>query len=269
MWATLALASALTAPAQESGGGLKLSNERITYGILGQERKSDKFMPGDVFFVSFDIEGLKARPDGRIQYGIGVELLNRDGKRQFKDDPHELEGVNALGGGHHPAFALAEIGTDTEPGEYTLKVTVADRAGKSEQSFSRKFEVVPATLGFVRTHFTYDPTQSLPAPPLAVPGQNLCLNFAVVGFGRDAKKESDLAVELQVTDEAGKPVLAKPFMGEAKGPPSKPEFVKIIPMQFFLQLNRAGKFKVVLKATDKSSGKSVEQTLDLLVQENK
>jgi hypothetical protein len=267
MWATLALASAMALPAQETSGSLKVGNERVTYGILGQERKDDKFMPGDLYIVSFDIDGLKVQPDGRIQYGIGVELLKGD-KRVYKDAPQELEAVLALGGSRQPAYALTVIGTDTEPGQYTLKVTVSDRAAKSEQSFTRKFEVVPAKLGFVRSHFTYDGSDALPAPPLAVPGQNLCLNFAVVGFSLDDKKQSDVAVELNVTDDAGKAVLAKPFAGEAKGP-VKPEFQKIIPMQFFLQLNRPGKFKAVLKVTDRAKKTTAEQSLDFAVQESK
>src|SRR3954471_15485404 len=168
MWATLALASALSVtPAQ--AGTLQLKNDRITYGILGQERKDNKLLPGDVFVVAFDIEGLQVREDGRVLYSMGMELTSKEGKSEFKKDPQELEAVNALGGSRLPAFALSEVGTETRPGEYTLKVTVTDRAAKATQTLTRKFEVLPRTFGFVRTALTYE--NSMPAPPLAVAGQ--------------------------------------------------------------------------------------------------
>src|SRR5207253_6869300 len=51
MWATLAIASALSlAPAQ--GEKLEIKNDRVTYGILGQERKDSKVLAGDVFVVT-------------------------------------------------------------------------------------------------------------------------------------------------------------------------------------------------------------------------
>jgi hypothetical protein len=40
-------------------------------------------------------------------------------------------------------------------------------------------------------------------------------------------------------------------------------------MQFNLQINRTGKFKVEIKATDKVSGKTATQVLDLTVIEPK
>jgi hypothetical protein len=48
-----------------------------------------------------------------------------------------------------------------------------------------------------------------------------------------------------------------------------PEYKKFIPMQFILSANRTGKFKLELSATDKVSGKTATQTLDLTVTEPK
>ena len=90
MWATLAIASALSlAPAQ--AGKLEIKNDRITYGILGQERKETKLLAGDVFIVTFDIEGLQVKDDGRVRYSMGMELLNnKTGKAEFTKEPQEL-----------------------------------------------------------------------------------------------------------------------------------------------------------------------------------
>src|SRR4051812_9961655 len=103
MWTALALTTVLTVtPAQQS---LELKNVRTTHGILGQERKDDKFLPGDVLVVAFDIEGLKVKEDGQILYAMGMELtLKGKPKPEFKKDPQDLVAVNSLGGTNLPAF---------------------------------------------------------------------------------------------------------------------------------------------------------------------
>ena len=58
MLQSMALFAALTmTPGQ--GAGLTLSNPRITYGELGSTRPDAKLLPGDIFFLSFDIDGIK------------------------------------------------------------------------------------------------------------------------------------------------------------------------------------------------------------------
>jgi hypothetical protein len=268
MWATLALASALgLAPNQ--AGTLQLKNERVTYGILGPERKDAKLLPGDIFVVAFDIDGLRVREDGRVLYSMGMELTNSQGKSQFKREPQDLEAVNALGGSRLPAFAMSEVGTETPPGEYTMKVTVTDRLAMKTQTLDRKFEVLPAKLGVVRVHTSYNEQGTMPAPPVAVPGQTLYLNFAVVGFDLDTKQQPNLEAELNIFDESGKPTLAKPFNSGAIVD-ALPEFKKIMPMQFIVQLNRSGKYRLALKATDRLGKKPpVELSMDIAVVEPK
>jgi hypothetical protein len=266
MWATLALSAALgLAPAQ--AGQLELKNVRATYGILGPERADTQLLPGDVFIVAFDIEGLKVSDQGKVLYSMGMKLTRKGkDKPEFEKAPQDLEVVNTLGGTRLPSFAQAVIGTDTEPGEYTMDVTVKDRAANKTQALSRKFEVVANKLGFVRLQFSYE--NGLQAPPMAVAGQTLLLNFAVVGFGLDkTKQQPNLAVDMTILDESGKPTLEKPFSGAATEVTE--EFRKIIPMQFILHMNRSGKFKCVLKATDKHTGKTVEQPIDLTIVEPK
>src|SRR5579859_4004773 len=130
MLATLALMSSLAvAPGQ--AGDLKLSNPRPTYGVLGAVRKDNRILPGDVFFMTFDIENLKMDGEGRILYSMGMEVINPKGLSEYKRDPGERPPLfNVLGGNSIPAFAHAETTADTEPGEYTLKVTVVDNATK-------------------------------------------------------------------------------------------------------------------------------------------
>jgi hypothetical protein len=279
MWTTLALMSALQlVPAQAEQ--LQLKNPRFTYGILGQERKDSNFLPGDLVVLSFDIDGLKVKDDGSARYSMGMQLFSqKKGKNVFEQDPQKLEVVNSLGGSRQPVFALTNILPDMEPGDYTMKLTVNDETAKSSQKLERKFTVKPVEFSLVRVGFVYlnmSETQAgaapLLAPPMAVPGQSLMLHFTAVGFseaGNDSKPK--LSVKMEIQDESGKPVLAKPFglkQPITNYPDDETKKYKILPFQMPIQVNRSGKFKIVLSATDEHSHKTVSMPpLDLTVVE--
>jgi hypothetical protein len=92
------------------------------------------------------------------------------------------------------------------------------------------------------------------------------VNFAAVGFDRKSE-QPNLEVTMRVLDDQGRPTVAKPFTGAVtKGIPKQ---VLAVPMQFALTLNRAGKFKVEVKATDKVSGKTATLTFPLTVSQVK
>jgi hypothetical protein len=267
MWAALALTTVLNlAPAQ--AGELGVSNVRATYGILGQTREDKKVLPGDVFYIAFDVTNLKVKPDGRVQYAMGMELIRKGKtKPEFKREPQDVEAVNTLGGTTLPLVAYSLIGTDALPGEYTLKVLLKDRIADKTVSVQQNFEVVDLKtrpgLGFIQVRFTS--VGGEPTPPVGVPGQAIALHCALVGYQKD-KKESlpNVTFEMQVLDESGKPTVKDPFKGDIKSEPkSTPGMMTFQPIT--LQLNRPGKFKVVLKATCNISKKSAEQTLDLEV----
>jgi hypothetical protein len=271
MWPTLAMATVLTlAPAQS--GTLQLKNDRFTYGELGQERKNAQVLPGDELVIAFDIVGLKLADDGRVQYSMLLDLQNKDGKSQFKQEPSDMVAFNALGGDRVPGIAKVTVGLETPPGEYTAKVTVTDRSTGKSESLTKKFEVLPVRFGLVRVSFLHNfPGMSVfpPAPPIAVPGQTYLVFFALVGFDLDKARKDQPSIEtsLRVVDEDGKSTLAKPFVGQVNE--VAPEAKKALPLQFTVSLNRPGKFKLEVKATDKVSGKTAEQTLDLTVVEPK
>jgi len=269
MWAALALTTVLNLAPAQSQQPLELKNVRTTQGILGQERKDDKLLPGDVLVVAFDIEGLKVKDNGQVLYAMGMELTSLDKvdkdkkpKKMFTRDPQDLEAINTLGGSTLPAFALSVIGTDTEPGRYNLKVIVRDRQIKAEKVLNKEFQVLPKTLGFVQVRFTN--TAGEPAPAMAVPGQRLYLHCALVGFQFGKDELPHLTFEMQVYED-GKPTLTQPFKGDIKTDLKKktPEMMSFLPIA--LELNRPGKFKVTIKAKDNIGGKSTEQSLDLNV----
>jgi hypothetical protein len=258
MWATLAFAVAVTTstvPAQ--GGPLKLSNARATYGFLGAPRAENAVLPGDVYFITFDIENLTMKDDGEVTYKMGLELINDKNKVLFGEEPQEKKARNSLGGKSLPAFAATEVGTNTPPGKYTVKVTVIDpnvKGDRGTQTLETKFEVLPAGFGIVRLNTVYL-SAPVTAPPVLVPGQSILVNFSVVGFERakGGDKQPGLGIQMRVVDDAtNKPVLDKPIEDQVPAKDRKvPEDLNAIPISMPLDVNRTGKFTIELQVTDR------------------
>jgi hypothetical protein len=270
MWATLAMTAALSFAPQQ-GKAVSFSNARFTYGILGGTRKdtnSPKFLPGDLVVLSFDMEGLKMGEDGRVLYALGTEVRDKNDKLLFRQEQQELESYYPQGGNRFPAFALTELGTDVQPGEYSITAIVSDRAEKGSQAkrLTKKFDVLAAQFGIVSPVLTFH-ERGLPAPPLLVPGQRVMVNYGVTGFQRDPKTKQPYVIgSMRILDENKKPTLEKEIRGDVK---QYPENSKVIPISFHLLLNRPGKFTIEMKAKDEVAGKSATQTFDIEVVEPK
>jgi hypothetical protein len=263
MLASLVLAAVGLVTCQEDG--LALTNVRTTYGAPGIVRDDNKLLPGDHVYVSFDIEGITVSDAGKVQYSMITEVLDGNGKTLFREDPRDLETVNGLGGRTVPAYTHLDVGVNAKPGKYTLKTTVTDRANKRSQSLSREFEVQPKQFGLVRLTTTLDHEGRVGASNFST-GESLWVNCAAVDFQRGGKQPK-VAVELHVLDETGKAVLAQPFKGMIDK--DVPETATSVPVQFLVPLNRAGKFKIELKATCQVSGKTAELKFPINVQQSK
>lgn len=270
MWTTLALTALSLAPGQT--GELNLANIRSTYGYLGAPRTETKLIPGDVYFVVFDIENIKVSDKtgeiGEVHYSMAMELTDSTKKIWYKQEPRELRALNSLGGNSLPAFAHVEVGLEQPPEHYFLKVTVTDLAAKTSKSFTREFQVIPTAFGLVRVNLSSDPAGRQPAPYIGLAGQSVWVNFLAVGFDLSPKKLPDMTVEMQVVDENDKPTLSKPLKGEVKDK-DQVQGGKAVPMQFYLALNRPGTFTVKLKATDNVSKKTAAITFPIKVLESK
>jgi hypothetical protein len=267
MWTSLvATVAALALPAAD-GGPLTLSNVRSTLGVLGPTRVHDKVLPGDSYVLCFDVEGITIGADGKVAYSIGTEVRNAAGRVVYQQEPKPVEAVTALGGSRVPAHARIDVGLETPPGVFSLKVTVTDRTANTTKSLSRDVEVLPKDFGLVRLAITNDPEGQLPAAALGA-GQSAWLQLGAVGFGHPAGGKSPaVAFRLRFLDESGKPTQSKPM--EAATPKDLPASAGLVPVQFFLALNRPGRFTAEITATDEATHKSATLTLPLLVVEGK
>jgi hypothetical protein len=246
----------------DQAAALNLTHVRATYGPLGAARKDNKLLPGDQVFVAFDIDGITVAPDGRVLYGMATEVLNSQGKVVFRQEPRDLEAVNALGGTSLPAYTQLDVGLESPPGDYTVRVTVTDRASKRSAVLTQKFQVLNKAFGLVRLTTTADPEGQIPSA-VYESGASLWVNCGVVGFKPDPQGQPQVTVELRVLDDKGKPTLAKPFRGEAgRDAPSK---VASLPVQFHVGLNRPGQFTIEVKATDRVSNQTATLAFPLTV----
>ena len=82
MWTTLALLSALSVtPGQND---LSLTHVRPTLGLLGPTRSTKTISPGDILYLSFDIEGISVDEQGMVRYSTALEVSDASGKMLFK-----------------------------------------------------------------------------------------------------------------------------------------------------------------------------------------
>ena len=259
------------AGAKAQGGALKLTNARITVGELGPTRPSAKVLPGDVLFISYDINGLTIEDDGVAKYKMSMEVINSEGKAIFKQDPRDLADFFPLRGNSIPARAFITIGLDQDPGAYTCKLTVEDPKTKATDTLTQKFEVGKREFGIVAVYTTYDERGAISASTTGTAGQTIFIHFSVATFERDPKtKQPNVEFEFQILDESGKPTLPKPrkHTQDSKALQQVAENAGAFAMLFPLAMSRPGKFTVKITATDnteKGAGKKAVYELPVTV----
>jgi hypothetical protein len=264
MFSTLALAAALSlAPAQNPT--LDLTNARVTFGgEFGPTRPNNQLLPGDVFFLAFDIDNLQPDPVGKVQYTMGMEVTDASGKSIYKQDPTNMEQTLPLGGSKLPARAYAIIGLDQAKGSYTCKVSVIDKVTNAGKVVEKSFEVGAAQFAAVGLFTSSDADGALPAPLGGVAGQPLWIHFAVVNFGRDAQtKQPNVVTEIRVVDQNKKPTTAQPLVYVTAK--TKVDTDRHIPHSIPMPLNRAGVFVIEITTICKVSGKKYEMSFPITV----
>jgi hypothetical protein len=265
---SMIVATMLTfAPAQvPAAGKLEIANVRNTYGVLGPTRADSKLIPGDILFVSYDIDGITIDKDGRVHYSMVMEVVDKNGKATLKQDPFEKIELVPLGGSRVAARAFVTLGVDHPAGEFTMKVSVTDKAEKANKAtttLERKFEVLAPDFGIVAVYASLDERGQTAAPTTGVVGQAVFINYTAVGFKREEKtKQPNLHFEMIPLDENAKPLMAKPLFHDGTDLDEKlPNYT----VRFLLPMTRPGKFTIRLSCTDVVTKKTVSVDLPVLV----
>ena len=181
-----------------SAARAELTIEKIqpAYGRLGPLRKTMTVTAGDEIYFIFDIAGVQADAEGRIDATIRVEVTDATGKSLIKKD-NPIRGVLALGGGRFSGMANVTFGGGAKPSEYTVTVTVTDRLSGDKASFQRKLRYQSGGFHVVSPQFFFDAEGKLPAPGGGFVGQTLFLRLKAVGLDPQADR-IDAAMTLQI-----------------------------------------------------------------------
>ena len=124
--------------------------------------------------------------------------------------------------------------------------------------------MLPKGFGLVGLFTSVDDDGRLPAPPVGATGQNIWIQFLLVGFGRDkTSKKPNATVEMRILDERRQPTLPKAETLVIKE--TQMENDPAVPLTLPIPFNREGNFTVELKATDKLTGKEATAHLPIRV----
>lgn len=262
MWTTVALWTAISFAPNEAVA-LKLDNVRSTHGVLGPARTSEDYVPGDDLTLNFDIDGITIDNKGKVLYSIAYQVTNLVDKTPVvSQQAQKLETDTIFGGKRIQGFVHLDIGTEQEPGNYAIKVTVTDRASNASQEITHKFTVVKPAFALVHFKTSSDREGNFSVPALGE-GQTIWINIGVVGFERDqTTKQPSVKMELNVLED-GKAILDKPLSKVLDK--DVPEKNLAIPLQFPLSLTRAGKFTLEFTAVDQVGNKKAKLVVPLSV----
>ena len=265
MWTVTVGLTCLLAMLPEQAGKISIENPKLLHGFPGLPRASNKFVHGDAFCLAFDIKGLTADAEGKVIYSLLTEVMV-NGRLEFKHESKDIEAIDSLGGNVLSAFTQLNIGLDQPDGKYTVKVTATEKKTKAITTVAQEFILTKADLGIVRVRTTADRDEKVSISAFSV-GESVWLDMSIVGFARDKAKQPNLKITMAIVDSNGNPTVQKPPVAEiSKG--VAPD-LELLPLQFFISMNRAGKFTIKLKVLDQVSGKNVSLDLPLEVTQAK
>jgi hypothetical protein len=228
-----------------------IKNVRPCHGPFGATRSDRKCLPGDVLFMTYDIEDLAVDPKtGKTNYITILELLDEKGKVIFKKETMN-DPIPQLGGARMPGDLHIIMGPKQAPGTYAIRLSVHDKLDKNAgaKAFEYKFEVVAETFGFV----------GISAPAVGFPGQQYVTGFGLVNMklGGKGQDTPDAEVMFRILDDKGVPVTTDVKMAFPRDLPDKTDLkqANFVPITYPVFLNRPGRYIVEVLATDKAGNK--------------
>ena len=231
-----------------------IKNIRPCYAPFGATRYDLNLLPGDVLFITYDLEGLMTdAKSGKTNYETTLELIDDPSQKTpkvlyKKVTPNEV--VPQLGGGRMPGDLHVIMGAAQAAGKYGVRLTVHDKLAKEAKSFTYPFTVVPQTFGFV----------GVSAPAMGFPGQHYVTGFGVVNLAMDAKKQPNVEITIKILDEKNKEVAPAVKIELPRDMPEGINLVEanFVPLQYPIYLNRPGRFTIDIQAHDKYGNKKTE-----------
>lgn len=241
---------------------VEIKNIRPCWGPFGATRFQAKCLPGDILFITYDIEGLEIDPKTKkASYDTTLELLDAGDKdKVLYKNPTPNEVIPALGGARMPGDLHVIMSPKQKPGKYSIRLTINDKIGKQAKAFRYDFEVVPEAFGLIHVG----------APAVQFTGVHYFLQFKLVNMALDAKtKQPDAELTIRILDENNKEVAEPTKNNFPKDIPEGTDLQvsNVVALQYPIYLNRAGRFTVEVMAKDKNGKTTAELRYPLTVLE--
>jgi hypothetical protein len=271
MWRWPVMILAVAGVALSAASAQTVKNARMTYGAVGAARygatrADDKYLPGEIMLLAFDIDGLKVNSKlGTASWEGEWEVLDANRKPLAKGAQKipAQDVLLQLGGTTVPADVFVEMPAKGTAGTYFLKLTVTDRLAKVSKPYEHEFKLAKADdFGIV----------GLTAPAFGICGTQLPITFAVVNTPlRDKdgdKKKGELKglprvdLTMRVFEAGGKTEVGLPM--RINWPQELPERTQkkgdriYIPAQFSVYLNRPGRFRAEVEVQDHIKGQKLK-----------
>jgi hypothetical protein len=242
-----------------------IKNVRPCWGPFGATRYKAECLPGDIFFITYDIDNLAIdKETKKVSYTTKLELFEGDKDAAEKGKPifsntTPNEAIPALGGGRMPGDLHVTMPMNQKAGKYTIKLTIQDKIGKDGKAFHYTFDVLPADFGFIQVL----------APTVGFPGQHHVPVFSLVNLKLDGKTgQPDGMLTIRILDENKKEVTEPASMKFPDSLPKGTDLGKanIVQLNYPILLNRPGRYTIEIIATDKlANGKRAELVYPLTV----
>lgn len=250
----------LAAPA---AAALEIRDVSPTYGPLGPTRPTASVAPGDELCFRYTIVGVHSDGTGRVDGELRIQLTAADGREVF-NNRRPVGGVLALGGRTLAGTASVGFAADAPAGEYTLRVTFADRLGSASASFERKVSCTASAFALVRLRLS-DDEQGAVSAAAGTLGQTVYVRCKAVGFDRSQSRVV-VVIAMQTLDAEGHPLMPRPIEARvATGDPAEIAKLQSVDFNGSLNLNRVGDFTLLMTARDEVSGKTTELRVPLRV----
>lgn len=228
---------------------------QAAYGPLGAERHSLEYYPGDEIVFRYMLTGVNTNAKGEADVGIVVQVVDSAGKILL-DRTFPTKGVVALGGGSVPGTATATLGASMKRGKYTLRVKAKDNLSGETASFQRDVKLIETAFTTVSQRFFMDDEGRVPGPAGGVVGQTLYFRFGLIGFNR-SKGRVETRMDLEVLDEGGKQVLARPLKSTYRTEDRRlTQQISQVNFKGSFVLNRSGNFNLKFTFTDVGGGQN-------------
>ncbi len=243
-------------------GPLAVTVAEPRYGKLGPARPNWRFLPYDVLTARLSLVGVSTDDEGHFDLEATTEVVAADGEIVAKE-PYRLRGV--IIDPIVPLDILQQL--PVREGDYRLRVSLHDVRSGERTVWEQPITRLPPEPALVAAGLYRDADAKVPSAAFARVGDRLFLEVRFIGFDR-SRDRIDTALEVQLLDEAGKPMLDAPSTAAlATADRAVVRDNEVVTFVVAVPCPRVTKATIRATATDAISGATATLTLPLEIHE--